>query len=284
MLKHHAADGALVALSFLTVALYLFAFWRIGERQVPFGTGILIACLVCTNFQCVAHNFIHNPFFRRSWHNTGFSVLNSVALGVAQSAYRIHHLNHHQFNNDRQGPGGRTKDWSSIWRFGRSGRPESALAYSTLGVLRTDPWMLSKVAARQGRSPVRLEWLAILLFFAGLSALRPVFGLFALTTMVGGQILALLENYAEHAMCDDADLATCAVSCYGFLYNSVWFNNGYHVEHHLHPRVHGTKIPRYRRAGAHRQVPGLHLLALWGGPGARTSAPLSPTASTGAAK
>ncbi len=41
--------------------------------------------LNCTNYQCVAHNFLHNPFFRSGWLNNGFSVINGVPLGRAQS-------------------------------------------------------------------------------------------------------------------------------------------------------------------------------------------------------
>jgi hypothetical protein len=32
------------------------------------------------------------------------------------------------------------------------------------------------------------------------------------------------------------------VSTYHRLYNLIWFNNGYHAEHHYRPRTHWTKM------------------------------------------
>jgi hypothetical protein len=32
------------------------------------------------------------------------------------------------------------------------------------------------------------------------------------------------------------------VSSYHWLYNLLWFNNGYHAEHHYKPKVHWTKM------------------------------------------
>ena len=36
------------------------------------------------------------------------------------------------------------------------------------------------------------------------------------------------------------------VSSYHRLYNLVWFNNGYHAEHHYRPRVHWTEMKQLR--------------------------------------
>ena len=35
------------------------------------------------------------------------------------------------------------------------------------------------------------------------------------------------------------------VSSYGWLYNLLWFNNGYHAEHHFRPRVHWTRMKQF---------------------------------------
>ena len=39
---------------------------------------------------------------------------------------------------------------------------------------------------------------------------------------------------------------TDSVSGYGRLYNLIWFNNGYHQEHHWRPQVHWTEVPALR--------------------------------------
>jgi hypothetical protein len=40
-------------------------------------------------------------------------------------------------------------------------------------------------------------------------------------------------------------------SHYGRLYNLLFFNDGYHVEHHARPGVHWSRLPEYRDASAH---------------------------------
>ena len=39
---------------------------------------------------------------------------------------------------------------------------------------------------------------------------------------------------------------TAGVSCYGTGYNWLWFNDGYHVEHHQGPGTHWTRLPAVR--------------------------------------
>ena len=54
--------------------------------------------------------------------------------------YRLHHLNHHKYNNDAPDPEtGTTRDLSSTWRHSRwPGREEGLLSYALLGYFRTD--------------------------------------------------------------------------------------------------------------------------------------------------
>ena len=95
---------------------------------------------MCTNFQCIAHNFIHNPFFKDKKANIAFSMLNSILIGGSQTLYRFHHLNHHRYNNDLPDPvDGKAKDYSSTWQYGDPPVSEkSLLTYALLGYFRTD--------------------------------------------------------------------------------------------------------------------------------------------------
>ena len=100
---------------------------------------ISLSMLMCTNYQCIAHNFIHNPFFESKLVNLVFSAFNSVNLGVPQKLYYAHHMNHHQYNNDHKGAGdSSTKDSSSIYRHGKRGRAENLIKYSVLTFFRLD--------------------------------------------------------------------------------------------------------------------------------------------------
>jgi fatty acid desaturase len=38
------------------------------------------------------------------------------------------------------------------------------------------------------------------------------------------------------------------VSSYGKIYNWLFFYNGYHAEHHFRPKVHWTKMEKFRRS------------------------------------
>jgi fatty acid desaturase len=65
---------------------------------------------------------------------------------------------------------------------------------------------------------------------------------FLLPVWYGGQVLALAENWLEHHRATPGNRMADSVSCYGRIYNLIWFNNGYHQEHHFRPTVHWTRI------------------------------------------
>jgi hypothetical protein len=62
---------------------------------------------------------------------------------------------------------------------------------------------------------------------------------FFVSVYVPGYILGLglchLQGHFEHA--------GGTTSHYGWLYNRLFFNDGYHVEHHRHPGAHWTRLP-----------------------------------------
>ncbi len=57
-----------------------------------------------------------------------------------------------------------------------------------------------------------------------------------------GLALCFLQGYFEHFR--------GTTSHYGRLYNSLFFNDGYHVEHHAHPSTHWRALPKRRSADA----------------------------------
>lgn len=52
----------------------------------------------------------------------------------------------------------------------------------------------------------------------------------------GAMLLCVLQGHYEHAR--------GTVSHYGALYNLAFFNDGFHVEHHRHPAIHWSELPR----------------------------------------
>lgn len=249
---HSGMDAVLVAVALLQLGLTAFVvaeFPALGATTLV-GLGAALVFLTCTNYQCIAHNHIHNPFFRSARLNALFSALNSLGLGMPATIYRFHHLNHHRFNNDLPDAAtGDTRDRSSTYRYaGRGGAAEGLLAYSVLGVFRTDLGVLHADAKKKGLARhVWLETALVVLAAAAVLAARPsCFFAFYLPVWFLGQVAAFAENYLEHAHATPGNRLTDSVSSYSALYNLVWFNNGYHQEHHFRPQLHWTQIRAVR--------------------------------------
>lgn len=239
------------------VALALFEAALVAHGTLTFGhyplwvhvlLGAFLVFLNCTNYQCVAHNFIHTPFFSAKWLNFVFAHLNTLALGIPQTLYRIQHFHHHKYNNDAKGADGQTLDHSSTYRYGSNGREESLWTYALLGPLKTDvPYFVGQVLKQQRGASLLSETLLLIAAITCLGVLAPS-GLlyFFLPVWYLGQAAALGENYMEHHLAVPGNRKTDSVSCYNAFYNWLWFNNGYHQEHHLRPQVHWTEIPSVR--------------------------------------
>jgi len=113
-------------------------------------------------------------------------------------------------------------------------------------------WRDRHLAHHAGRE-AHLRWsldlamqvIAVLALWSTLAVTTPAF--FAGVYMPGyaaGLILCALHGYYEHQQ--------GTTSHYGRLYNLLFFNDGYHVEHHARPGVHWSQLPAYRDGGARR--------------------------------
>jgi len=56
--------------------------------------------------------------------------------------------------------------------------------------------------------------------------------------------LSYAEGYLEHFGAQPGNHFANSVSSYNWLYNALWFNNGYHQEHHWDPKTHWTQMKR----------------------------------------
>jgi fatty acid desaturase len=246
---HNRRDALLVGVALAQSAVLAYGALSFGAAPwgVSLALGLLSAFLICTNFMCVGHNFLHNPFFTSRRLNAAFSLFNSVLLGTPQTLHRIQHMHHHKYNNDAIDPEtGTTRDYTSTYRSGRPpGLEEPLLRYALLGYFRVDHrYLATEVARRKLAAQLAAEVSTMVLALAALAALNPA-GLlgFYLPVWFLGNMITQAENYLEHHGAVPGDRRRDSVSSYGRLYNLAWFNNGYHQEHHYRPQTHWTRLP-----------------------------------------
>jgi fatty acid desaturase len=214
-----------------------------------------IAWSYCWNMQCISHNFIHNPYFSSIWLNRAYSVLETLALGVPHILYHHYHMNHHFGDSDKKGPDGTTRDWSSIYRHGKDNEPENFWKYIFLSYFRVELVPVLRVVARHGwRQVVQtiVEFAALGAFWIAMAWFDcQYFVFYYLTSYYLGWVLSYAEGYLEHFGAEPGNPYANSVSSYFWLYNVLWFNNGYHQEHHWDPKVHWTQMKRL-----HTQIQG----------------------------
>lgn len=245
------------------------------------------------NLQCISHNFIHNPFFRSVWLNRAYSVLETIALGVPHVLYHHYHMNHHFGDNDAKGPDGTTKDWSSIYRHAPGPGPEPFWRYVLLGFWRVEIGPVVRAAAKQHHLPqLAVETVVLAAFWATMALVNwRFFVFFYLPSYYLGWMASYAEGYVEHYGCQPGNPLANSVSTYNRLYNLVWFNNGYHQEHHWDPKWHWTRMPELHEklrpqmeANGTRILRGPHLTAFledwWAGRARKVSADSVPATIT----
>jgi fatty acid desaturase len=283
------AGVGIVALIFWTFLDYDdLSWWVLAPAFVA------IAWSYCWNMQCISHNFIHNPFFQSQWLNRAYSVLETLALGVPHVLYHHYHMNHHFGDSDMKGPDGTTRDWSSIYRYGRDNQPEGFIRYCLVSFFRVEVGPVLRVTARHGWGQivqVCVESAALVGFWMAMAVVNwRYLVFFYLPSYYLGWVLSYAEGYLEHYGAQPGNPFANSVSSYNRLYNFLWFNNGFHQEHHWDPKVHWTRMKSLHQhlqpqlaANHTRTLYGPHITALFEDRLNRSRAKASPRADRSAA-
>jgi fatty acid desaturase len=202
------------------------------------------------NINSVCHNFVHNPFFTSNLLNRLFSLMQSFALGFSQVCYDAVHSRHHRGNSDKPGDDGDTIDWASIYRHGHDHEAESVWSYTFLSYLRDDPWAILRELRTRSAAEARwgaAEIIGFMALYLGMFFVNWKFMLFFLPFYYFGHCLSYLNGYYLHYGADPDQPIAWGVSSYHKLYNWIWFNNGYHAEHHFRPKMHWTKMKEFQQ-------------------------------------
>lgn len=239
-----AIPVAAAVLQFVYLAALFVEFPRLPAWSlVPLG--FIWAVSISWNINGISHNFLHNPYFRSPVLNRCFSILESVTVGFSQVFYEQVHKDHHKGNADLPDEYGHTRDPLSIYKHGRDGKPENVWTYVFLSYFRDDPKVIYRRIRRKSRALAYWGVFEIVLFVslyiaAGVANWR--FIVFLLPCYYIGNCLSYLNGYYLHFGGNPDVPLAWGVSSYHKLYNWLWFNNGYHAEHHYRPRVHWTEM------------------------------------------
>lgn len=207
--------------------------------------GLIYAVSISWNINGISHNFLHNPYFRSNALNRLFSLWESLVIGFSQVFYEYVHKRHHVGNSDRQDEEGKTIDWLSIYRFGKNGEAENPWAYTFLSYFRDDAAETFKVVKEKSQDDARWGIFEVVCFISLVVlgfVLNWKFMLYFIPFYYLGQSLSSLNGYYRHYGGNPDVPLAWGVSSYDKFYNWLWFNNGYHAEHHYRPRWHWTKM------------------------------------------
>lgn len=213
---------------------------------------LLIASAVMLSFSI--HIFFHECVHYRARYPQTINLLYSLFLGLPFDGYRVHHLNHHTYENG-------LKDFSSTWKRQQGENVAHSVCRYSLGWLRQlkaamraphpfDPrW--GNVVAIKSRIPIQkiaLVVFSLLLVLIDLKLLLLYGGLIYL-----GWAFSSLHNYGQHPPTEQSPICTYPSK----IYNQLFFNNGLHWEHHQQPQHHWDQI---KLASQSPRIPSPHLI------------------------
>ena len=196
-------------------------------------------------FILMLHNTSHNTFFKIQY-KTGNRLIPwglCPFMGQSPDTYFSHHIGMHHAENNME------HDDSSTMPYQRDSLVDFLKYYFSF--LFTGIFKLVKYFRfRQKPKFVRKALIGEITFW-GVAAILAYFNwqttlLVFVFPMVLVRFLMMSGNWAQHAFIDPdspADNYKNSITCINVAYNRRCFNDGYHIGHHLRPRLHWTEMP-----------------------------------------
>jgi len=213
--------------------------WRFGFSWVLYGLMLFFSVGVCV----VHHNHSHLKMWRSRWLNRVTDLWLTLLQGHPSFVLLVAHIgNHHRHNH---GP----LDAMRTYRFG--GDTNHLFGYLLHPIQATFaiyPLIFEWLRQQRRRAPglfrfcliqyaiVATLWLVVLCldWKKGL--------LFVIVPQLHGLHWLLASNYLQHAHADGNSAINFARNFEGWV-NPLLFNIGLHTAHHLHQKVHWSKLP-----------------------------------------
>ena len=196
-------------------------------------------------FVLMLHNTSHCAFFKRkyNWANNIIPWVIGPFFGQSPETYFGHHVGMHHVENNLE------DDCSSTMNYQRdSFRDFMAyyLEFFFIGLIELVNYFSRKKRKKLKRKVIRGEFSFIILCVA-LSFICWQATLFVfIIPYVIVRFAMMAGNWGQHAFIDANDAANNyrnSITCINSVYNRRCFNDGYHIGHHLDPRMHWTEMP-----------------------------------------
>jgi fatty acid desaturase len=198
----------------------------------------------------IQHNHAHLRIFYSRFLNESLGRLCSLSNGVLAEFYELHHVkNHHPFNQRFVGD---KQDWSSLYAFKGTRFPDQPVG-QVYYILTFPVIALSNCLIEMARSPgtsiFRRFWISLALAVPIVSWLMWMGAWqFFLFFIIPWTVIAFglgYNNYDTHNGCKYEHPWDTAVDDLAFPFRFLGYNQGYHLEHHLKPRLHWSLLPSF---------------------------------------
>lgn len=216
---------------------------------------LTLSSLFCFLASIINHNHMHCPMFRSKWPNFACNLFLSLARGHTATGIVVpHNMNHHVH-------AGNERDWIRPALAGQGRGWWRLLRYVLLASLEMLRQRVKPDAPKLPRRYRSSLWLEKAFLYLAVTILLlhdwRVFLLFNLLPWLLGLAMLVGVNLLQHDGCipvttnaEDSHAAAPSGNhpggsrdFTGKAGNWLFFNNGYHNAHHLHPRAHWSTLP-----------------------------------------
>ena len=197
------------------------------------------------SFMLMQHNISHNKLFKQQYGilNNYIPTVLGLFFGQSPETYFSHHIGMHHAENNLE------YDKSSTMHYQRDSFLDFLKYYFRFmffGLKELAEYFIFRKKFNFLKKVLRGETLFILmvigLCFVNWPATFAVF-VFPLVVVRFGMMAG---NWGQHAFIDGNDPGNSylnTITCINSPYNQRYFNDGYHIGHHLNPRQHWTDMP-----------------------------------------
>ncbi len=209
---------------FLELIFFIFA-----NLASDFFLSFLLIIIASVFLSFSIHVFFHECVHSRDNFSFAINIINTLLLGLPFDGYRIHHFNHHTYANG-------SRDFSSTWKM-ENGKKKAYtpnqymfgwLHQLSLATYETDPFDKTLGDMDKIKPRTHVQKLAIFLFLIVLLLIGTKSLVLYFILVYFGWAFSALHNYGQHPPIKDEPVCTYANK----FYNSLFFNNGLHWEHH----------------------------------------------------